>query len=101
MLNYSFQIVFNGTKRYYEGFKDSRAIDTSGPVLTYKVENLLPGTTYTFAVRAKTSCGIGGYGNKVVMDTLIDCKYRRTRQHVSVRSVVMGIGERGWYDFDG
>jgi len=74
MPNFSFQITFNGTKSYFEGFNHSGVIVTSGPVLTYKVENLFPGTTYTFAVRAHSLCGIGEFSNRVVVETIVDCK---------------------------
>lgn len=68
----AYQIVFNGTKSYFEDFQDSRVIETSGPVLTYKVEDLFPGTNYTFAVRAETTCGIGDFGNAVAVETITD-----------------------------
>ena len=74
MPKYFFQITFNGTKGYFEGFNHSRVIVTSGPVLTYKVENLFPGTTYTFALRAQSLCGIGESSNRVVVETIEDCK---------------------------
>ena len=64
------QIVFNGTKSYFQDFKDSRVIETSGPVFTYKVDDLFPGTNYTFAVRARTPCGIGDLGNAVAVETI-------------------------------
>jgi len=68
----AYQITFNGTKSYFEGFNHSGVIVTSGPVLTYKVENLFPGTTYTFAVRAHSLCGIGEFSNRVVVETIVD-----------------------------
>jgi len=74
MPKHSFQISFNGTKSYFEDFNHSRVIVTPGPVLTYKVENLFPGTTYTFAVRAQSSCGIETLSNKVVAESIVDCK---------------------------
>ena len=74
MPNCSFQITFNGTKRYFEDFNHSRVIVTSRPALSYKVENLFPGTTYTFEVRAQSSCGIGEFSNRVAMETIVDCK---------------------------
>jgi len=74
MPNHAFQITFFGTKSYFEDFNHSRVIVTARPVLTYKVENLFPGTTYTFAVRAQSSCGKGEFSNRVVVETIVDCK---------------------------
>ena len=66
--------MLNGTKSYFEEFQDSRVIETYGSVLTYKVEDLSPGSNYTFSVRAKTPCGIGDLGNEVSVETIADCK---------------------------
>jgi len=74
MPNNAFQLTFFGTKSYFEDFNHSRVIFASGPVLTYKVENLFPGTTYTFAVRAQSSCEKEEFSNRVVVETTVDCK---------------------------
>ena len=54
------QIIYQGTKDYYPKFKAHTGIqETDSPKLTMTITKLVPGTKYTFVVRAETLCGYG------------------------------------------
>ena len=69
------QIIYQGTKDYYPTFKAHTVIqETESPTLTITIANLVPGTEYTFVVRAKTPCGYGGNSSMVQESTKVDGK---------------------------
>lgn len=69
------QIIYRGTKDYYPKFKARTGIqETESPTLTKTITNLVPGTKYTFVVRAKTPCGYGDNSSVVQESTKVDGK---------------------------
>ena len=69
------QIIYQGTKDYYPEFKAHTGNqETESPTLTMTIANLVPGTEYTFVVRAETHCGYGGNSSVVQESTEVDGK---------------------------
>ena len=69
------QIIYRGTKDYYPKFKARTGIqETESPILKKIIAKLVPGTRYTFVVRAKTFCGYGGNSSVVQESTEVDGK---------------------------
>ena len=69
------QIIYQGTKDYYPKFKAHTGIqETESPKLTMTITKLVPGTKYTFVVRAETHCGYGGNSSVVQESTEVDGK---------------------------
>ena len=64
------QIIYQGTKDYYPNFKaDTGNQKTDSPTLTVTITNLVPGTKYSFVVKAETHCGYGGNSSVVQKST--------------------------------
>ena len=69
------QIIYQGTKDYYPEFKAHTGNqETESPTLTMTIANLVPGTEYTFVVRAETHCGYGGNSSVAQESTEVDGK---------------------------
>ena len=69
------QIIYQGTKDYYPNFKaDTRNQETDSPTLAMTITNLVPGTKYSFVVKAETHCGYGGNSSVVQESTKADGK---------------------------
>ena len=69
------QVIYQGTKDYYPKFKADTGIqETESPRLTMTITKLVPGTKYTFVVRAETHCGYGGNSSVVKRSTKLDGK---------------------------
>lgn len=68
------QIIYQGTKDYYPKFKRTGIQETESPTLKKTITNLVPGTSYTFVVIAKTPCGYGGNSSMVQQSTEVDGK---------------------------
>ena len=69
------QIIYQGTKDYYPKFKAPTGIqETESSTLTMTITKLVPGTKYTFVVRAETHCGYGDNSSVVQRSTKPDGK---------------------------
>ena len=69
------QIIYQGTKDYFPKFKAHTGIqETDSPTLTMTITNLVPGTSYSFVVRAETHCGYGDNSSMVQESTEVDGK---------------------------
>ena len=69
------QIIYQGTKDYYPEFKAHTGNqETGSATLTMTITKLVPGTRYTFVVRAETHCGYGGNSSVVQESTEVDGK---------------------------
>ena len=72
MLCTCFQVIYEGTKRYYPGFKHINSVKTV--VLSLEITDLYPDTKYKFVVVATTHCGDGDNSSMLIIRTAIDGK---------------------------
>ena len=68
------QIIYQGTKDYYPKFKRTGIEETESPTLKKTITNLVPGTSYTFVVIAKTPCCYGTNSSMAQESTKVDGK---------------------------
>ena len=72
MLCTRFQVIYEGTKRYYPGFKHINSVQTVA--LSLEITDLYPDTKYKFVVVATTHCGDKDNSSMVIIRTAIDGK---------------------------